>query len=94
MKALERISTNPVVIAAVVTSIATVGAGWITGQFSEDQLEANLIIEAVKVCDKTQAKNNIAALVAAGFLPQHSKQLEAALKGEFDKLIPPDNCRH
>jgi len=47
LKGLERLSTHPAVIPAIVTGIATIGAGWITSRFSEDQLEANLIIEAV-----------------------------------------------
>jgi hypothetical protein len=51
-----------------------------------------LIIEAVKVCDRVQATRNIRALIEAGFLPQHSKRLEAALNGDFEKLIPPENC--
>jgi hypothetical protein len=87
---------EPVIIAAIVTAIATVGAtvggSWISSRFSEDQLEANLIIEAVKVCNKQQAIQNIRALMAAGFLPQHSEKLEAALDGAFEKLIPPEHC--
>jgi hypothetical protein len=81
-----------VVIAAIVTGIATVGAGWITSRFSEDQLEANLIIEAVKVCKKEQAENNIRVLIDTGFLPRHSRRLEAVLSGGLQKLIPPANC--
>jgi hypothetical protein len=77
-----------------VTGIATFGAGWITSRFSEDQLEANLIIEAVKVCDRSQAGRNIKALIDAGFLPQHSERLKAVANGEFEKLIPPVNCPH
>jgi hypothetical protein len=95
LKGLERLSTNPAVIAAIVTGIATIGAGLITSRYSEDQIEANLIIEAVKVCDKSQATRNITALLQAGFLPQHYNRLETAVnKGVFEKLIPPVNCPH
>jgi hypothetical protein len=99
LKGLERLSTHPAVIAAIVTAIATfgggIGASWITSKISEDQLEANLIVEAVKVCTKDQAINNIRTLIDAGFLPQHSKRLNAILGSAFDKLIPSPNCsRH
>jgi hypothetical protein len=70
---LERKLAHPAVVAAVVTGVATsiaaVAAGLITSRTSEEQLEGNLIVEAVKFCDKNQALKNLKFLLAAGFLP-------------------------
>jgi hypothetical protein len=87
---------NPVVIAAVVTGVATtvggVGAGIILSRSSEEQLEGNLIVEAVKVCDKQQATNNLRFLIAAGFLPNHAERLQKAFAAGLEKLVPPNTC--
>jgi hypothetical protein len=87
---------NPAVIAAVVTgvaaTIAAVGAGILTSRSSEEQLEANLITEAVKVCDKRQATDNLRFLMKAGFLPNHAERLQKAVNDGLEKLIPPTSC--
>jgi uncharacterized protein YejL (UPF0352 family) len=87
---------NPAVIAAVVTGVATaiaaVGAGIITSRSSEEQLEANLITEAVKVCDKWQATNNLKFLMAVGFLPNHAERLNKAFDEGLEKVISATTC--
>lgn len=93
LKELERLTMNPTVVAAVLAGIATFGASYITSRYSEDQLEANLIMEAVKVCKPDQRDANLRALMDADFLPNHKDKLDAAIKGHrFDKMIPPPGC--
>jgi hypothetical protein len=89
--AIERILT-PTVVAAVVAAIAAYAASSITARSAEEQLEANLIVEAVKVCDKHQAFTNLRFLMKAGFLPDHSKGLQQAIDEGLEKYIPPNNC--
>jgi len=76
---LERVLAHPAVIAAVVTGVATgaagVAASKITAQISERQLEGNLVIEAVKVCNKMQAVTNLKFLLDVGFLPDLADKL-------------------
>jgi uncharacterized protein (DUF2141 family) len=84
---------NPAVIAAVVTGVATAIAGIITSRSSEEQLEGNLTVEAVKVRDKQQAIDNLRCLIAAGFQPNHAERLNKAFADGLGKrIIPPANC--
>jgi len=93
LKELERLSKNPTVVAAVLAGIATLGASSIASRYSENQLEASLIMEAVKVCRPEQRDTNLRSLLDADFLPIHHDKLDAALKSHrFDKMIPPLGC--
>ena len=97
LRTVERLSANPTVVAGVVAAVvgagASVGTNYVTTNYSEDQLEANLVLEAVKVCDEEQARNNIHVFLDAGFLPRHSKKLSEELdNNSFTKLIRPPEC--
>jgi hypothetical protein len=100
LRVIERLSRNPVVVAAIVAAFATFVASRIASQSAEaqsriasqsaeEQLEGNLIIEAVKVCDKHQATNNLRFLMAAGFLKNHYLELQTAIDGGLEKVVPP-----
>jgi hypothetical protein len=98
-KELERALVRPAVIAAsvaagatfvaaIVAASATFGSGYLTSYYSEEQIEGNMLIEAVKVCDKQQAAHNVETLLQAGFLQHHAKQLQKALDERlFDKIL-------
>jgi hypothetical protein len=77
------LTRNPAIVAAVITGVATtvgaIAAGIISSRSSEEQLEGNLIVEAVKF------------LVKAGFLPNHAARLEQAFAANLEKVIP-SNC--
>jgi hypothetical protein len=78
------------VAADILGGIATYGAARIAANATEDQLEANLILEAVKVCEHEQARTNLTALINAGFLDRHKTKINL---GSFNKWLPPGDCQ-
>jgi hypothetical protein len=82
-------------VAAVVAAGATFGSSYLTSVYSEEQIEANMLIEAVKVCDKAQAINNVETLLITGFLQRHAEKIRQAIDhGDFRKALGSNNCLH
>jgi len=80
-------------IAAIVAASATFGSSYFTAWYDEEKIEAEMIIEAVKVCDKRQAIQNVETLLAVGFLPHHAQKIRQAIDfGEFRKALGNGNC--